>query len=644
MSAPAADRLVADRYVLKAPLGRGGMGVVWRAQDAVLGREVAVKEVVFPTTMPEEERRPARARVMREARAAARLNHPGAVTLYDVVQDHGGTFIVMELVNAPTLADLVRTRGPLPAERVAEIGAQVASALEAAHAAGIVHRDVKPGNVMVGERGTAKLADFGVASLQGDPQLTSTGLVIGSPAYMAPEQARGEESGPPADFWALGATMFYAVEGEPPFDRGTSIATLAAVVNEPPRSPRRAGPLAALLNALLAKDPAARPSGPALRAELDRLATRPSPPTEVLPVHGPGRTVQLPPPAAPVDSRGQPQPPPATLPLRGTSPREAGVPHASATPPQDAGPPPTPAAAPGAAGAPPAEPGRDPGGEPATPAAGGGVTTPASGGGATPASREGVGAFEPATREPERGAAAGRPVLPPAPPVERTGRGRMVGVVALLVVLGLAGVLLAVNLRSGGGGEPTAASRTTAAGGGTRPTATTGRASSTTAPGTTAAPTTAAAAGLPAGWTEFTNRRGANRVGVPPGFRARTRERFNATVVEEEGGARRVITVRSQNPSAPLPQASRDYRAGAPERFKDYREVSYQENQAYAGLQGAVVFEYEATIDGRRVHVRHVNVKGRTWGYNVELIVPVAQWDASQTLARQFEQAFRPLG
>ncbi|HYN18007.1 MAG TPA: serine/threonine-protein kinase, partial [Actinomycetes bacterium] len=261
----------------------------------MLGREVAVKEVVFPPTMPEEERRPAQARVMREARAAARLNHPGAVTLYDVVQDRGGTFIVMELINAPTLADLVRADGPLPVERVAEIGAQIASALEAAHQAGIVHRDVKPGNVMVSPKGMAKLADFGIASLQGDPQLTSTGLVIGSPAYMAPEQARGEESGPPVDFWALGATMFYAVEGEPPFDRGTSIATLAAVVNDPPRTPRRAGPLGALITALLAKDPGSRPSGPELRAELSRLAAvPPSPPTEVLPVHGPGRTVPLP--------------------------------------------------------------------------------------------------------------------------------------------------------------------------------------------------------------------------------------------------------------------------------------------------------------------------------------------------------------
>ena len=236
--------------------------MVWRAQDGVLGREVAVKEVVFPPTMAEQERRAARARVLREARAAARLNHPGAVTLYDVVQDRGGTFIVMELVEGPTLAELVRTQGPLAVERVAEIGAQVASALEAAHAAGIVHRDVKPGNVMVGERGRAKLADFGIASLQGDPQLTSTGLVIGSPAYMAPEQARGEESGPAADFWALGATMFYAVEGAPPFDRGTSIATLAAVVNDPPRAPRRAGPLTDVLTALLARTQPPAPPAP----------------------------------------------------------------------------------------------------------------------------------------------------------------------------------------------------------------------------------------------------------------------------------------------------------------------------------------------------------------------------------------------
>jgi serine/threonine protein kinase len=191
----------------------------------------------------------------------------------------------MELVPATTLAELVRTEGPLEPWRVAEIGGQLAGALEAAHRAGIVHRDVKPGNVMVAEDGGVKLADFGVASLQGDPQLTATGLVIGSPAYMAPEQAAGEPSGPPADFWALGATMYFAVEGEPPFEKASSIATLAAVVNEDPRPMRRAGPLAPVIAALLVKDPAARLSGPQLRARLDRLARTGPTATEVLPAH-----------------------------------------------------------------------------------------------------------------------------------------------------------------------------------------------------------------------------------------------------------------------------------------------------------------------------------------------------------------------
>jgi hypothetical protein len=131
---------------------------------------------------------------------------------------------------------------------------------------------------------------------------------------------------------------------------------------------------------------------------------------------------------------------------------------------------------------------------------------------------------------------------------------------------------------------------------------------------------------------------------VPPGFRARTRQRYHATVLEELGGARRVVTVRSQNPSALLPQASRDYRAWARRNLAGFREVRYAENQTYAGRPGAVVFEYQAVRDGRQVHVRHVNVKGRTWGYNVELIVPAARWVASQTLARQFEEAFEPLG
>jgi eukaryotic-like serine/threonine-protein kinase len=576
MAAPAAGRMVAGRYLLGATLGRGGMSVVWQAHDAVLGREVAVKEVVLPPLLPQPERRSAQARVMREARAAARLSHPGAVTVYDVVRDGGQTFIVMELVGAPTLADLIRDEGPLPPERVAQIGVQLAGTLESAHRAGIVHRDVKPGNVMVAEDGDVKLADFGVASLQGDARLTATGLVIGSPAYMAPEQARGEPSGPPADLWALGATMFFAVEGEPPFDKGALIPTLAAVINEEPRPLRRAGPLAPVIGALLAKDPAGRPSAPEVRARLRRLldAARPAPPPQPASTRGPGGTVPL-------------QPPPAFVP------------------------------------------------EPPVPA----------GNGPSRRSAE-VPAFEPAPAwEPPVGAApAGRPSGPALP-----GRRRWpLGVLALLLAGGLLVAWVAGGIPTGAG-KDRAASTT---GGATTGGAATGTArpapSATAAPEGTRAPPTATTAagsgGLPAGWRAFTNQAGANRVGVPPGFQVHTRQTYHATVVQEERDPGRVFTVRSTTPANPLPQASRDYRAWARQHFDGFREIRYAENQTYAGRGGAVVFEYEAVRDGRRVHVSHINLKARIWGYNVEFITPADRWASSQDLARQFERAFQPLG
>jgi eukaryotic-like serine/threonine-protein kinase len=267
----AAERLIADRYALAVPIGQGGMGVVWRARDTLLGREVAIKEVRLPATIPDSERSSLRARVLREARAAARLNHPGAVTLYDVINEQGHAFIVMELINAPTLAQVVAKQGPLDPVPVARIGAQVAAALAAAHQAGIVHRDVKPANVMAVGDG-ARLTDFGIARVKGDPKLTSTGLIVGSPAYMAPEQASGAAAGPEADLWGLGATLYYAVEGRPPFERDGQIAVLTAVVNDQPRAPRRAGPLGPVIAALLSKDPERRPDAADLRGRLERLA------------------------------------------------------------------------------------------------------------------------------------------------------------------------------------------------------------------------------------------------------------------------------------------------------------------------------------------------------------------------------------
>jgi hypothetical protein len=266
-----ARRRVADRYELGSELGRGGMGVVWRATDTLLAREVAVKEVDLPRGLDADQRTAMRARVSREARAAARLSHPGVVTVYDIAQEDGRDYIVMELVAAPTLDDVVRSHGPLTPERAATIGLGLLATLEAAHRAGIVHRDLKPKNVMVREDGTTKLTDFGIASVQGDPRLTATGLVVGSPAYMAPEQVEGAAVGPAADLWALGATLWFAVEGEPPFGGG-EFQTLNAIVSGAPRRPRRLGPLAPALERLLTKDPARRPTPEELRPLLQRVA------------------------------------------------------------------------------------------------------------------------------------------------------------------------------------------------------------------------------------------------------------------------------------------------------------------------------------------------------------------------------------
>jgi len=271
MATHGAGRRVADRYELEAELGHGGMGVVWRATDTLLARQVALKEVDLPRGVDAAEREQLRARVSREARAAARLSHPGAVTVYDIAQHGGRDFIVMELVSAPTLEDLVRSGGPLAPERAARLGLRLLDTLEAAHRAGIVHRDLKPKNVMVRQDGTTKLADFGIASIQGDPRLTATGLVVGSPAYMAPEQVEAEAVSPATDLWALGATLWFAVEGEPPFGGG-EFQTMSAIVNGEPRRSHRLGPLAPVLARLLVKDPAGRSTPAELRPLLRQVA------------------------------------------------------------------------------------------------------------------------------------------------------------------------------------------------------------------------------------------------------------------------------------------------------------------------------------------------------------------------------------
>jgi hypothetical protein len=297
----AGARLIAGRYAMLGELGRGGMGVVWRAEDRVIGRHVAVKELRLPGGIPAAERSVLEQRVLREARSAGRLNDPGVVTVYDVVVERGTTYIVMELVSGPTLAEVVRRDGPLPAPTVSALARQVLAALDCAHAAGIVHRDVKPSNIMVLPDGRVKLADFGIAQAMDDPRVTTSGTIVGSPAFMAPERISGGEATPASDLWSLGVTLFFAVQGWIPFERPTTAATLHAVLHETPPPVRCPEPLAAVITGLLIGAPEARLTAPQVRALLARAGE----PADI-PVTGPVRplTAVYPGATRPVRRRG----------------------------------------------------------------------------------------------------------------------------------------------------------------------------------------------------------------------------------------------------------------------------------------------------------------------------------------------------
>ncbi|MFI6766543.1 protein kinase [Streptomyces sp. NPDC050355] len=261
-------RLLAGRYRLADVLGRGGMGTVWRARDEVLGRTVAVKELRFPGGVEEDEKRRLITRTLREAKAIARIRNNGAVTVFDVVDEDDRPWIVMELVEGRSLAEVVRDDGPLTPRRAAEVGLAVLDVLRSAHGEGILHRDVKPSNVLMSDDGRVVLTDFGIAQVEGDPSVTSTGMLVGAPSYISPERARGHKPGPPADLWSLGGLLYACVEGVPPYDKGSAIATLTAVMTEPVEPPKSAGVLEEVIYGLLVKDPAARLDDEGARALL----------------------------------------------------------------------------------------------------------------------------------------------------------------------------------------------------------------------------------------------------------------------------------------------------------------------------------------------------------------------------------------
>ena len=250
-----AGRLLSGRYRLSAEIGRGGMGVVWQARDELLNRDVAVKEVVWPPHFTEAEQQVACQRAVREAQMAGRLAHPNVVRIYDILEEDGHPWIIMELLPYQSLRDLVREEGPLTPARAAQVGLGVLAALGAAHARGVLHRDVKPANILVAPDGRVVLTDFGIARAVDSPTFTTLGTLVGSPSYIAPERARGGQSTPAGDLWGLGACLYAAVEGHPPFERDAPLATLTAVVADEPEEAVHAGPLWPVISALLRKDP-----------------------------------------------------------------------------------------------------------------------------------------------------------------------------------------------------------------------------------------------------------------------------------------------------------------------------------------------------------------------------------------------------
>ncbi|MFG2522708.1 serine/threonine-protein kinase [Streptomyces sp. NPDC048527] len=273
-------RLLAGRYRLGEVLGRGGMGTVWRAKDETLGRTVAVKELRFPSSIDDEEKRRLITRTLREAKAIARIRNNSAVTVYDVVDEDDRPWIVMELVEGKSLAEQIREDGLLEPRRAAEVGLAILDVLRAAHREGILHRDVKPSNVLIAEDGRVVLTDFGIAQVEGDPSITSTGMLVGAPSYISPERARGHKPGPAADLWSLGGLLYASVEGVPPYDKGSAIATLTAVMTEPVDPPKNAGPLEKVIYGLLAKDPEQRLDDAGARALLNDVLHAPEPKDE----------------------------------------------------------------------------------------------------------------------------------------------------------------------------------------------------------------------------------------------------------------------------------------------------------------------------------------------------------------------------
>jgi len=595
MSGPETARLLAGRYRLRAVIGRGGMGAVWRARDELLNRDVAVKEIIWPPEMDDAERETVRHRAVREAQMVARLRHPNVVGVYDFFEEDGRPAIVMELVPFPSLRDTIRDEGPLPPARAARIGLGALAGLRAVHQAGVVHRDVKPANILLGPEDRIVLTDFGIAKAVDSPALTTSGILIGSPSYLAPERARGERADAAADMWGLGASLYSAVEGKPPFERRGVLASLTAVVSEEPDPPLRAGPLLPVINGLLRKDPGSRlGAADAERMLRDVLARDPAA-VRTASMTGPGRQ--------PVPALGPAAAEPAPS---GPEADTESLPPVAAAPAPVVMPPPEPAGAGGP----------DAAGPPDRP---------------------------------------GAPVPPRPPPVRRRGPRRARGVwAALIAVLGIAAITAAVTSAvsrtsdhptarqpPGAPGQSSVRASTPASARSTAPSA---PASASSPPSSARASSPAAAGGaasaVPGGYYRFTNSTGFS-IGVPVGWQIQHVGHYVYIRDPANGGIFLLIDQSDQPKSDPLA----DWQQQAAARQSSYPGYHLIRLAAvsYPQAQKAADWEFTYERDGVEVEVLNRNVLANAQhAYALYWSTPVSDWNAYYHYFQVFAATFQP--
>jgi eukaryotic-like serine/threonine-protein kinase len=584
-------RLLAGRYRLLAVLGQGGMGAVWRARDELLKRDVALKEIIWPPQMDPDERETARLRAVREAQMAARLRHPNVVGVYDFFEEDGRPCIVMELVPYRSLRDAVLADGPLPPADAARVGLGVLAALAAVHEVGVLHRDVKPANILLGPEGRVVLTDFGIAKAADSPTLTKSGVLIGSASYIAPERARGGQAAAAADLWALGASLYAAVEGRPPFDREGVLASLTAVVADEPDPPTHAGPLWPVISGLLRKDPEARLAA----AEAGQLLSRIAEKHDATPAGpAPGRdsepTVDLP----SQDVRTGPDSIATVEGDQATAYREETEPVAP---------------------------------EPVTP---------------EPVTPEPVTVGASSYAGPDAGLAPGLPAQP-APRTRSGGLRRYraaSAAAAVLVVAMITGIALVLTRSPGRQPAPHSAAATqgTASASASAPTA-----SASPSRSSTPSPTSSDSGGssaLPAGYYRFTNSTGFS-IGVPTGWQISHVGHY-VYIRDPDDAAIFLLIDQSDQPRAnPLA----DWQQQAANRQSTYPGYHLIRLQAvtYAQAEKAADWEFTYDMDGVAVQVLNRNVLANArHAYALYWSTPVSDWNAYYHFFQAFAATFRP--